>query len=546
MKNYLKQIKYACKYISKYKWVYFPFLFGVGLGYSGMSIAISMIPQVLIDAAVYNNFENARNGLLFYGVIFGVSAGLSILSQYIYRLYALKASADLRKEIMKKRTKLPMKVVEAGHSGEMVSRMIYDMNKIEELYRTKFKEFVNPILALITSVIPMFLLNVPLTIILLVVSVLCLLINTTYSEKVKQAGIAVAISNDALTEKTSDILSGILTIRQYQLREILSKKYKIANDDYTDKSISKMKISAYLEAMNKGFDILSTIVFLVAGSIMVYMGKTTYGTLVALMSLESSLIWAALQAGKRFPELFENIASVERVESFLSLEEEVILEPRIEVDSGSTAYIEFKNVTFGYIGQKKVLRNFNLKLNKNDKAVVTGPSGCGKSTLCKLLAGFYNVDEGGIFVNGKAIGAYSINILHDMITYIPQNPFLFNDTLYENIRCVKSEATEHEVIDAARAANADEFIKNLPGGYNYIPGEQGKKLSFGQRQRIAIARAFLKNAPIILFDEVVSGLDYESERLICDSISVLIKNKTAIIVTHRNADIWNSNVKISF
>lgn len=546
MKSYLKQIRYACKYISKYKWLYFPFLFGVGLGYSGMSISISMIPQVLIDAAAEKDFESVGKGLELYVLIFCLSAGLSILSQYIYRSYALKASADLRKAIMEKRTKLSMGVIESGHSGEMISMMIYDMNKIEELYRTKFKEFVNPILALITSIIPMLLLNVQLTIILLIVSILCLLVNTTYSGKVKKAGIASAASNDSLTEKTADILSGVLTIRQYQLKDTLSQKYRIANVDHSDKLIIKMKIIAHLEAMNKGFDILCTIVFLVAGSIMVYMGKTTYGTLVALMSLESSLIWAALQAGKRFPELFENIASVERVENFLNLEEEMIEAPRIDSYSSDTAYIEFRDVTFGYTGQRKILSNFNLVLNENDTAVVCGPSGCGKSTICKLLMGFYNVDEGYIFIKGKALGTYGIKALRDMITYIPQNPFLFNDTLYENIRCVRPEATSKEVIEAAKAANANEFIENLPGGYSYVPGEQGKKLSFGQRQRIAIARAFLKDTPIILFDEVVSGLDYESERAICESVSVLIKNKTALIVTHRNADLWKGNVRISF
>lgn len=490
MKSYLKQMKYACKNIAKYKWAYFPFLFGVGIGYSGMSISISLIPQVLIDAVVDNTFEYAGKKLSLYGVMFCVSVVVSILSQYVYRLYALKASTDLRKEIIKKRTKLSMETLESEHSGEMVSRMIYDMNKIEELYRTKFKEFVNPILALITSIIPMLLLNITLTIILLIVSVLCLLVNITYCKKVKQAGIATAISNDSLTKKTSDILSGILTIKQYQLSTVLSKKYQIANNDYSDKSIKKMKISAFLEAMNKGFDILCSLVFLVAGSIMVYMGKTTYGTLIALMSLESSLIWAALQAGKRFPELFENIASVERIDNFLSLEEEVLLEPKLGSSSESTSYIEFRNITFGYKGQKKVLINYNLKINEYDKVIISGPSGCGKSTLCKLLAGFYNIENGEIFINGKVIGAYDVKNLRDVVTYIPQNPFLFNDTLYENIRCVKPEATEKDVINAARATHADEFIQKLPGKYNYIPGEQGKKISFGQRQCIAIARAF--------------------------------------------------------
>lgn len=158
--------------------------------------------------------------------------------------------------------------------------------------------------------------------------------------------------------------------------------------------------------------------------------------------------------------------------------------------------------------------------------------------------GFYNIKEGAIYVKGKIISSYETKMLHNIITYIPQNPFLFNDTLYENIRCVRPEATDEEVIKAAKAANADDFIRRLPEKYNYVPGEQGKKLSFGQRQRIAIARAFLKDTPIILFDEVVSGLDYESERAICEAVSELIKQKTAIVITHRNTDAWHAKKRI--
>ena len=225
MKHYLKQLHFALQYIADVKWKYIPALLGVGLGYSGMSIAVSLIPQLLIDSVASGNFHGVGRGLFLYGIFFLFSSALAILSQYAYRRIALRAVSRLRMRIMEKKTKLPLSYLESAHSGELLSRMLYDMNKIEELYRTKLKEFVNPILALITSIIPMLLLNVPLTILLLVISVLCLFVNTTFSGRIKQAELLAARSNDSLTERSADILSGLLTIRQYQLSDIPAERY---------------------------------------------------------------------------------------------------------------------------------------------------------------------------------------------------------------------------------------------------------------------------------------------------------------------------------
>ena len=161
MKTYLSQLRFALQYIADRKWNYIPALLGVGIGYSGMSISVSLIPQILIDSAAAGGLHSAGRGLAVYAGLFVLSSLLAVLSQYAYRRTALRAAAALRLRIMEKKTRLPMSFLETSHSGELLSRMLYDMNRVEELYRTKLKEFVNPILALITSVIPMLLLNVP-------------------------------------------------------------------------------------------------------------------------------------------------------------------------------------------------------------------------------------------------------------------------------------------------------------------------------------------------------------------------------------------------
>ncbi len=544
MKHYLSQIKAALDYLGNEKRLYLVFLLSLGFGYSGMAIAISLIPQVLIDASVSGNYEHMKGKLLLYTGLFFLSFVTSILSQYIYRRCVLRFQAGLRRNVMEKKARLPVSYFENSHSGEFLSQMIYDINKAEELYRSKYKEAFNPIVALITSVIPMFLLDHTLTLLLFFISLLCVLANAAFSDRVKIAGRLTAGASAQLSERSSDILSGILTIKEYQLNEVLSGKFRTTNEQYAGKALDREKIGAFLEAMNSGFTVLCSIVFLVAGSVMVQSGKTTYGTLVALMNLETSIIWAALSAGKRFPELFDNIASLERIQSFLNMEEEVIRVPGQLEENQNQSYIEFRNVDFSYKNNREVLNHFNMQIYQNEAAVITGRSGCGKSTIFKLLLGFYNADKGYIAIDGKSLEEYGANALRQMIAYIPQRPFLFHGTIEKNIRYGNPQASFEQIVKAAKAACAHDFIMELPGGYDYIVGDKGRKLSFGQRQRIAIARAFLKDAPIILFDEATSGLDYESERLVLQAAEQLIENKTALIISHRESGVRLCNRKI--
>ncbi|NNJ31735.1 ABC transporter ATP-binding protein [Lacrimispora defluvii] len=544
MKHYLSQIKEALDYLGKEKRLYLVFLLSLGFGYSGMAIAISLIPQVLIDASVSGNYEHMTGKLFLYAALFFISFVISILSQYIYRRCVLRFQAGLRRSVMEKKGRLPVSYFENRHSGEFLSQMIYDINKAEELYRSKYKEAFNPMVALITSIIPMFLLDHTLTMLLLFISLLCVLANAAFSDRVKIAGRLTAGASAQLSERSSDILSGILTIKEYQLNEVLSGKFRTANEEYAGKALDREKIGAFLEAMNSGFTVLCSIVFLVAGSVMVQSGKTTYGTLVALMNLESSIIWAALSAGKRFPELFDNIASLERIQSFLTTEEEVIHVPDRLEENRNQSFIEFRNVGFSYENNREVLKHFNMQIYQNEVAVITGRSGCGKSTIFKLLLGFYNADKGYIAIDGKSLEEYGANALRQMIAYIPQRPFLFYGTIEKNIRYGNPQASFEQIVKAAKAACAHDFIMELPGGYDYVVGDKGSKLSFGQRQRIAIARAFLKDAPIILFDEATSGLDYESERLVLQAAEQLIQNKTALIISHRESGVRLCNRKI--
>jgi ABC-type multidrug transport system fused ATPase/permease subunit len=203
--------------------------------------------------------------------------------------------------------------------------------------------------------------------------------------------------------------------------------------------------------------------------------------------------------------------------------------------------IDFLNVTFAYNGGENILKSISFGVPQGQFVAFAGPSGGGKSTLFKLLLGCYPVKDGTIFVDGKPMHAYSLADLRDRIAYVPQDAYLFSGTILENIRYGKPSASEEQIVAAAKAAFAHDFVVEFPGGYQTVVGERGARLSGGQRQRIAIARALLKDAPILLLDEATSALDSESEQIVQRALEVLMKGRTTLVIAHRFSTIVNAD-----
>lgn len=285
--------------------------------------------------------------------------------------------------------------------------------------------------------------------------------------------------------------------------------------------------------------VLNLVLFLFIGSILVQQGLSTYADILAIMSLQTALDENFNELGTYYPQFINGFAATERVSEFLETEEEPKTCHSINVQrSNVPAYIDFCNVTFSYDGTNNVLTDFNLQINEGEHVALIGESGCGKSTLTKLLLGLYEIQDGNISVAGQSISRMTLEQLRQLISYVPQEPELFHVSVMENIRYGKVTATDEEVIMAAKKANADIFIRELENGYHAIIGEQGDNLSGGQRQRIAIARALLKDAPILIFDEATSALDNETERKINESIEIC-GDKTIIVVAHRESALRN-------
>ncbi len=262
-------------------------------------------------------------------------------------------------------------------------------------------------------------------------------------------------------------------------------------------------------------------------------GILTVGDFVLIQSYVLSVLIRSWDFGRVIRDIYENLAEAEEMTAVLS-------EPHGVVDLNNAkdlkiieGKIEFSKVDFFYHKTRSILEKFNLSISAKEKVALVGPSGGGKSTIIKLLLRMYDVSAGGIVIDGQDISHVKMESLWKNVSMVPQDPILFHRSLLENIRYGKPDATEEEVIKAAKLAHCHEFIKDLPEAYNTFVGERGVKLSGGERQRVAIARAILHNAPILILDEATSSLDSESEQLIQKALEVLIKGKTVIVVAHR-------------
>lgn len=271
-------------------------------------------------------------------------------------------------------------------------------------------------------------------------------------------------------------------------------------------------------------------------------GYTDFGTVFAILTVQGNVSSMLLNFGSAWGMMQESVAASELIHEVLNTDKEERKPAIAPEDDTSDHYIAFENVSFSYDDSGPVLDGLNLSVKEGTVAALVGPSGGGKSTVIKLLPEFYPIGKGKIYFAGRNIDSYSADELRNMISYVPQDAYLFDASVKENIGYGKTNASDEEIIDAAKAANAHDFIMELSDGYDTLVGERGESLSGGQRQRIAIARAFLKNAPVLLLDEATSALDNENEAIVQQSIESLMKNRTVIVVAHRLSTIENADI----
>jgi len=450
---------------------------------------------------------------------------------------------DLRNKMYKKAMNLPLSYYSEEKKGDLMSRMTTDVQEIEwSIMQTLEMIFREPLTVVILFTL-MLLISAKLTLYIILLLPIAAIIIAILGKSLKNASGATKQTLGNLISLIEETLGSLKVIKAFSASTHMQTKFETVNQTYYKQSVRvyrKTDISSPLtEIIVTGILML----ILLLGGKMVFSGEITGALFISYFVLASQLIPPFKQITQSYNNIQKGIASEERIDKIL-LGQELIIEaaqPK-EINTFNLA-IEFKNVSFAYHKGDSgyVLKNINLTIAKGKTIALVGQSGSGKTTLADMLPRFYDVDAGELLIDNINIKDLKIDNLRKQIGVVTQESILFNDTILNNIAFGLQNKTKEQIIEAAKVANAHEFIMQLPNAYEYNIGDRGGKLSGGQKQRISIARAVLKNPDILILDEATSALDTESEKLVQEALTNLMKNRTSLVIAHRLSTIANAD-----
>lgn len=497
---------------------------------------------MMVDVAQGNSdwdFSLQDIGLILLGILV-VQGFFSYSRVMLFAYVSEKGTADLRKGLYEKLVSLPIVFFEKSRVGELVSRLTSDVERLYNAFSYTLAEFIRQIIILISGVIFLAITTPKLALIMLatfpVVVLAAMFFGRTIRKLSKVRQEELANSNTIVSET----MATVQTVKAFTNEWFESMRYS--------RSIGEMvKISLRFARGRALFAVFIIVVLFGAlffiiweGANLLQAGKITAGDLVAFVSYTAIIGGAIAGLGNFYTEILGAIGATERVREILDTKSEVEIKPVKPADrSTMQGNIRYEDVRFSYPTREdmEVLKGVDFEVRAGQKVALVGPSGAGKSTIVQLLLRYYELAEGRILVDGKSIADYDISEFRSHVAIVPQEVILFGGTIRENILYGKPGASEEEIVEAARQANAWDFIRSFPEGLDTIVGERGVKLSGGQRQRVAIARAILKNPSILILDEATSSLDAESEKLVQEALNKLLEGRTSIIIAHRLATI---------
>lgn len=536
-KQSLKKVITLVKYLKPYRVKFFLGIFFLILT-ALTSLAFPRAMGNLIDAATLSKGLSNINtiAIVLLGILF-FQAITTFLKVIWFVEVAERSLADLRKDTYFKLVTLPMTFFAQRRVGELNSRISADLSQIQDSITITIAELLRQIITLIGGIIALSLVSVKLTLMMLAIFPVLIGVAVVFGKYIR--GIARK-SQDQLAESNvivEETLQGISNVKAFVNEAYETLRYKKSMNEVIKYALKGAKFRGAFSAFII-FCLFGSIVIVVwYGSTLVQKGDITVGELTTFI-LYATYVGAAMGSfADLYSQLQKTVGATERVIELLDEKnEDISLDVRQGIiDKKINGKIEFNNIQFAYPTRKEieVLKGLSFTANIGEKVAIVGQSGAGKSTIASLLLRFYTPDSGSITFDDVNAAEYSLSDIRNQIAIVPQDVLLFGGSIRENICYGKIDASNDELITAARQANAHDFIMSFPEGYETVVGERGIKLSGGQRQRIAIARALLKNPAILILDEATSSLDSESERLVQEALQILMSGRTSIIIAHR-------------
>lgn len=539
-----ENLKKMISYYKPYKGVFFADMFFAIMA-SAIALVIPLVVRYVTSTVIYMDKEKAIESLIVIAIIVTILILFQCYCNYYISNYGhvmgAKIEYDMRAEIFAHFQKMSFSFYDDQKVGQLMSRITSDLFDITELLHHGPENLTISFIKIIGALVILLSINVKLAIAAFILIPIMIVYAYFFNRKMKQTFRMNRVKIAEINEQIEDNLSGIRVVKSFANEAIENEKFKVGNDGFlTAKKANYKYIGGYHSGLT-AFTTMINLIVIISGGVMITHNMVSITDMLTFL-LYINIFTDPVRTLIDFTEQFQNgYSGYERFRQILVLEPEIKDSENAKDIGKVKGDIVFDDVSFRYNDNAhRVLKHIDLKVDAGSYIALVGSSGAGKTTLCNLIPRFYEVSSGKILIDGQDIRDVKLKSLRDNIGMVQQDVYLFAGTIYENIKYGRPNATKEEVIEAAKEANAYDFIMSLPNGFDTDIGQRGIKLSGGQKQRLSIARVFLKNPPILIFDEATSALDNESEKIVQESMEKLAKNRTTLVIAHRLSTIRNA------
>lgn len=546
----MKELKYLNKYLYKYKWqlllgILFVALSNVFKVLSPriLSWAIDMVSQNITLYASFENFElqetlksSLKSSLLVFSLIYFAAALIGGVFTFLMRQSIIVMSRlvefDLKNEIYKHYQRLDTSFYKRNNTGDLMNRATEDVSKVRMYMGPALMYLINVFFLFTFVIYTMLSINVSLTLWVLLPMPFLTVSIFYVNNLIHKRSEAIQQQLSVLTSNAQEYYSGIRVLKSYVQEKLALKFYEDASENYKEKALSLAHVQAFFFPLMVLLVGLSTIIVVIVGGQYIQKGLITPGNIVEFIMYVNLLTWPVTSIGWTASLIQSAAASQKRINEFLKTDTKIDTTVGAEIELKGK--LSFKGLSFTYPDTGiEALKNLNFEIKAGEKWAVMGRTGCGKTTLAELILGMYYPSSGELLIEGHNIEDVKLSKLRQQIGYIPQDVFLFSDTIYNNIRFGNSELTDEEAESAAQKASIYEEIMEFPEGFSTLVGERGVTLSGGQKQRISIARALAMQPRLLVFDDALSAVDVHTEKMIIQNLNESIVDKTVIVISHR-------------
>lgn len=509
---------------------------------AGLEISFPMIVRyILEDILPAGDMLRLVHTAAVLFILYVVCMCSSFCVSYFGRSMGTHIENDLRCRLFSHIESMSFSFFDNAKTGQLLSRIISDISEIGDLVFQMPNLIMVCLITMCGSAFFLFYINWQLAIFVLFLILLKTAGTMILNRRMKETFRIARENMGLVSSQAMESLNAIRLVQSFCNEAVELKKFVAASDKLRRAQQRTFMFEAYLTSSVIFFSNLTNLVIIAAGSFFIMLGVMSLGDLVAFLMYLMVFIRPIMQLTMLTERYQRGLAGYRRYEELMAIEPDVADKPDAVEAGVIEGRVAFEDVSFSYNGKDPVLRRFSLDIPRGKTVAIVGPTGAGKSSVASLLLRFYDIQAGCITLDGRDIRQYTLSSLRRSIGIVQQDVFLFSDSIRENIAYGRPDATEHEIIEAAKLADAHEFIMKLPDGYDSAIGERGVKLSGGQKQRLAIARVFLKNPPVLILDEATSALDNETERKIQQALQDLSHNRTTLVIAHRLATIRHAD-----